>query len=139
MKRGRRVALAWPGSRSKLLFCCWALWVHVAAAPDDLVAEGKRAFDAGHFGEAARLFEKARESSSRCDIPFYLGLARYRLKQLDAAIIAFQAASQCDPKLLDAHIALGEAYAEKGDDNRALAAFENALKVQSGHEGALRA
>ena len=51
-----------------------------------------RAFDAGDYPAAIKLFEKAREESPRCDILLYLGLARYRLKQVDQALIAFQEA-----------------------------------------------
>jgi len=121
--------------RAGLASC--VLWFSLGAA-QNVVEEGKRAFDAGNYTEAVRLFEKAQQSSARCEIFFYLGLARYRLKQLDRAIINFRSAAECDPKLPEPHIALGEAYTQKGDDNRALAAFESALKAQPNHAGALR-
>src|ERR1041385_110097 len=79
--------------------------------------QAQRAFDAGRYAEAARLFEKAHQDSRRCDILFFLGMARYRMQQPDAALIAFQSAIQCDPKLLPAHLAMGEAYAERGNRN----------------------
>lgn len=65
--------------------------------------QAKRAFDAGNYAAAAQLFEKAHQESQRCEIPFYLGLARYRLKQTDAALIAFQVAVRCDPKMIPAY------------------------------------
>src|SRR5205085_7741720 len=102
------------------------------------VQEGKRAFDAGQYAVAARLFEKAHRESPSCDILLYLGLARYRLKQLDAALIAFQEAVQCDPKLVAAHVARGEAYAEKGNDVEALAAYQRALSLEPRNLDALR-
>src|SRR5690349_21738371 len=89
--------------------------------------QGKRAFDAGNYNEAARLFEKAHQSSPRCDILFFLGMARYRLNQVDDALISFQSAVQCDPKLVPARLALAEAYAERGNRDEALSAFTNVL------------
>jgi tetratricopeptide (TPR) repeat protein len=112
--------------------------VLVLPAGDQTLEEAKRAFDAGNYAAAARLFEKAHQVSPRCDIPFYLGLARYRLKQLDAALIAFQVAVQCDPKLVPAHLALGEAYAVKGNDGEALSAYLRALDLAPKNRSALQ-
>src|SRR5437867_9829353 len=95
-----------------------------------MLEQAKHAFDAGNYAAAAQLFEKAHQESPRCDIPFYLGLARYRLKQTAAALIAFQVAVQCDPKLVPAHLALGEAYTEKGNDGEALSAYLKALDLE---------
>src|SRR6266849_2725159 len=74
--------------------------------------QAKRAFDKGDYADAARLFEQAHQESPNCEVLFFLGLTRYRLKQPDAALIAFRSAVECDPKLLPAHLALAEAYAE---------------------------
>src|SRR5688500_237107 len=90
--------------------------------------QAKRAFDAGNYAAAAQLFEKAHQESPRCDTPFYLGLARYRLKELDAALIAFRVAVQCDPTLVPAYLALGEAYTERGNEGEALSAYLKALE-----------
>src|SRR2546429_8801521 len=68
----------------------------------------------------------------------YLGLARYRLKQVDAALIAFQEAVQCDRRLFTAHLALGKAYAGKGNDAEAIAAYERALSLEPRNREALR-
>src|SRR5437867_3380290 len=103
-----------------------------------MLEQAKRAFDAGNYAAAAQLFEKAHQESPRCDIPFYLGLARYRLKQTDAALIAFQVAVQCDPKLVPAHLALGEAYTQKGNDGEALSAYLKALDLEPRNHSALR-
>src|SRR5437660_10687438 len=100
--------------------------------------DAKRAFDRGDYAAAARLFEKAHQESRSCDILLYLGLARYRLKQADAALIAFQEAVQCDQRLLTAHLALGEAYAGKGNDVEAIAAYERALSLSPRNLDALR-
>src|ERR1043166_1370622 len=100
--------------------------------------QGKRAFDAGNYAEAARLFEKAHRSSPRCDILFFLGVARYRLHEPDASLIAFQSAVQCAPKLLPAHLAMAEAYTEKGNRDEALAAFNRVLSLDPNNSSALR-
>jgi tetratricopeptide (TPR) repeat protein len=80
-----------------------------------------------------------RQISPSCDILFFLGLTQYRLKQPDAALISFESAAQCDPKLLAAHLALGEAYTEKGNHSRALAAYSRVLKLEPRNTAALRA
>src|SRR5215831_12052979 len=98
-------------------------------ASGQAIEQGKRAFDAGNYAEAARLFEEAHQSSPQCDILFFLGMARYRLRQADAALISFQSAVQCDPKLLPAHLAMAEAYAERGNRDEALAAFARVLAI----------
>jgi tetratricopeptide (TPR) repeat protein len=98
----------------------------------------QRAFDAQRYAEAAELFETARQRDPACNISFYLGLARYRLHQVDAALIAFQEAANCDPKLTLAYIALGEAYAERGNDAEALAAYDRALRLEPENPSGLR-
>jgi tetratricopeptide (TPR) repeat protein len=100
--------------------------------------QAKRAFDAGEYATAAKLFEKAQQQSKGCDIGFYLGLARYRLKQTSEAIIAFQSAVQCDPKLIAAHLALAEAYTERANESEALTAYQRALKLDPANTRALR-
>src|ERR1044071_6285185 len=114
------------------------LLLAVSFAWSQALEQGKRAFDAGNYAEAARLFEKAHQSSQRCDILFFLGMARYRLQQPDAALIAFQSAVQCDPKLLPAHLALAEAYSERGNRDAALTAFTNVLRLDPQNGSALR-
>jgi len=116
-------------------FAASLVWLLSAQTLD----QAKRAFDAGDYADAARLFEKAYEASPRCDVLFYLGMTRYRLRQLDSAIMTFQGAVGCDPKLLAAHLALAEAYLEKGNDKEALRAYAGALEVQPNHADALRA
>jgi hypothetical protein len=46
----------------------------------------------GNYAEAARLFEKTHRESSNSEALFGLGLARYRLKQVDSAVISFRSA-----------------------------------------------
>jgi tetratricopeptide (TPR) repeat protein len=114
------------------------LAVAALLAGEQALEEAKRAFDAGNYARAVLLFQQAQESSHRCDIPFYLGLARYRLRQIDEALIAFQVAVRCDPKLVPAHLALGEAYGQKGNGGEALAAYLRVLDLEPNHAAALR-
>lgn len=109
----------------------------VSAAAGQSVENAKRAFDAGRYEEAARLFEQVHRATGRCDVRFFLGIARYRLGQVDAALVAFQAAGACDPKLAAAHLALAEAYLERGNEAGALTAFEKVLRVAPGNVDAL--
>ena len=67
-----------------------------------------------------------------------MGLDHYRNKQLDAAIIDFSSAAACNPRFVEAHIALGDALMVKGDDRRALEAYQAALKLRPDDEDALR-
>lgn len=100
--------------------------------------QAERAFDAGNYAAAVRLFEKAHQQSSRCDILFFLGMAHYRLKEVEPALISFRAAVQCDPKLVLAYVAMGEAYAEKGNTAEAAAAYTQALALDPKNPDALR-
>lgn len=104
-----------------------------------LLAQGQRAFNSSNYTQALKSFEEARKLSSDCAIPFFIGVTRYRLKQIDEAIVEFSSASACNPSMPDARIALAEAYAEKGDDNRALASYQAVLKLQPDNVEALRA
>ncbi len=110
----------------------------VSIAWGQALEQGKRAFDNGNYAEAARLFEKAHQSSKDCEILFFIGMARHRLGESDAALIAFQSAIQCNPKLFPAHDALAEAYYERGNPGEALAAYQRALALDPNHVPALR-
>jgi len=109
-----------------------------SAQAQSSLEQAKRAFDAQRYADAERLFEAARQSEPACDIAFYLGLTRYRLHHLDAALIAFQEAAKCDPKLTVAFIAMGEAYSELGNEGEAIAAYERALRLDPDNEAGLR-
>jgi tetratricopeptide (TPR) repeat protein len=98
----------------------------------------QRAFDARDYATAAELFEKAKASDLRCDADFYIGLARYHLNQLDAAVIAFKAAVQCDPKLIRANLALAEVYVVTHNDAEALRAYTQVLNAAPRDAAALR-
>jgi tetratricopeptide (TPR) repeat protein len=114
-----------------------ALTLIASFAWGQALEEAKRAFDKGDFAAAARLFEQAHKEAPRCEILFYLGLARYRLQQPDAALIAFRSAVECDPNLLPAHLAMAEAYNERHNDPEALAAYERVLGLDPKNTEAL--
>ena len=59
------------------------------------------------------------------------------MNQPDAALIAFQAAVQCDPKLVPALLALAEAYAARRNQTEALAAYTRVLSLDAKNRAAL--
>ncbi|MDQ6663186.1 MAG: tetratricopeptide repeat protein [Acidobacteriota bacterium] len=120
----------------RLVVLCLALTLNAAG---DRVDDGKTALASGRYKDAVRLLEQGPDSSRPCEASFYLGLARYRLKQLDRAIVELQVARHCDPASADILIAMAAVYADKGDDDRAVAAFDSALQLKPNHVEALRA
>lgn len=76
---------------------------------------------------------------SDCSKAFADGFKEYQRKDLSQALIAFRAAVQCDPKLVDAHLAIADIYAERGNDGEALAALLQALRIEPKNVLALRA
>lgn len=119
--------------------CATLLMASLLSAAGDRIAEGKAALMAGRYREAVRLLEHAPDGSPGCEGSYYLGLARYRLKQLDRAIVDLQVSSGCDPGNADPWLAIAAAYVDKGDDDRAVAAFDSALRLKPGDVDALRA
>lgn len=134
MKRTRPVLLAC----SSIVWWGWAAPTGVLRAGSDALSEARSAFASGRYTEVIPLLEKARQSASGCEIPFLLGLAHFRLKELEPALLELQSAAECDPRNAEIRTALGEACARKGDDNRALTAFEAALKIEPRQKAALR-
>ncbi|MEP6537256.1 MAG: tetratricopeptide repeat protein [Bryobacteraceae bacterium] len=121
------------------LFCCCLAAASLLNGADDRLSAGKTALAAGKFEEAVRLLQQDQADSARCEVSFYLGLARYRLRQLDQAIIALESAHRCNRDNADTLFALAVAYSDKGDDDRAVAAFDSAIKLRPDNLEALRA
>jgi superkiller protein 3 len=67
------------------------------------------------------------------------GLQEYQRKDLSKALITFRAAVQCDPKLVQAHLAIADIYAARGNEGEALAALLQALQIEPKNVLALRA
>ena len=101
--------------------------------------EAERAFDAGRYAEALEGFQRVQAESPRCEVYFFIGLAQYRLQRVDEAIASLASSVGCNPRFSLAQHALGDAYLAKGDDNRALAAYEAGLKIEPNDPEALRA
>jgi tetratricopeptide (TPR) repeat protein len=100
------------------------------------VTVGKKAFDRAQYEEAIRIWQSG--DPKDCDIPFYVGLAQYRLKRISAALVQFRTAVACAPNLLLPRVALAEATAASGDQNRALTHYEDALNIDPESIEALR-
>ncbi len=112
-----------------------ALWLIAASV---CAQDPKAAFDRGDYAGAIRLFEAANQRKPDCANALYIGLARYRLRQTTEALLSFQAAAQCDPKLVAAHLALGNAYEERRNDGEAIAAYLRILALDAKNVAALR-
>jgi tetratricopeptide (TPR) repeat protein len=66
-----------------------------------------------------------------------MGKIYYNEKQLyHEAVAAYQQAIAMDPKLLDAHLSLGELYEEKGLYQEAVARYQLVLTLEQNHPGA---
>ena len=108
----------------------------LAFAENAAVTAGKKAFDRAQYEEAIRIWQSG--DSKDCEVPFYIGLAQYRLKRISEALIQFRTAVSCAPNQLLPRIALAEALAASGDQNRAIAQYEEALKIDPKSIDALR-
>lgn len=106
------------------------------AAEDSFLAQGKKAFDEGRYEEAIAAWQKA--NGNQCEVPFYIGLAQFRLQRANEAIVQFSAAVECDKTKVPPKIALAEAYNAIGNTNRALSAYEETLKQAPDSVEALR-
>jgi tetratricopeptide (TPR) repeat protein len=107
-----------------------------APGENAIVTAGKRAFDRSSYEEAIRIWQSG--DPKDCALPFYIGLAEYRLKRVSAALVQFRTAVACDPNRLLPHIALAEATAASGDQIRALGHYEDALKIDPNSIEAVR-
>lgn len=79
------------------------------------------------------------QAAPDCARSFAAGVEEYNRKGLGRALIAFRAAVQCDPKLVQAHLWMADIYAERGNENEALAALLQALQFEPKNMLALRA
>jgi tetratricopeptide (TPR) repeat protein len=130
-------------SRTRNSCLCLLLWSVSSAAQTPTVQsnveKAEQAFNAGRYAEALDLFQRAEAASPSCELHFYVGMTQYRLQRLDEAISSFASSVACDPRFALGERALGDAYGTKGNDNRALAAYEAVLKIQPDDPETLRA
>ena len=105
------------------------------------ITEGKgvTGSDAIHQMTALLLALALGQTAPDCGKFFAAGLQEYQRKDLSKALIAFRAAVQCDPKLVQAHLAIADIYAERGNEGEALAALLQALQIEPKNVLALRA
>ncbi len=92
----------------------------------------------GQFDEAIEEYRKAL-TVEPTNARVYLGMGKiyYNEKQLyHEAVAAYQQAIALDPKLLDAHLSLGELYEEKGLYEEAVARYSHVLSLEPKHPGA---
>src|SRR5262245_10968044 len=79
------------------------------------------------------------QAAPDCGKSFAAGLQEYQRKDLSKALIAFRTAVQCDPKLVQAYLAIADIYAERGNESEALGALLQALEIDPKNVLALRA
>jgi superkiller protein 3 len=78
------------------------------------------------------------QAAPDCAKLFAAGLQEYQRKDLSQALISFRAAVQCDPKMVQAYLAIADIYAERGNEGEALAALLQALQIEPKNALALR-
>lgn len=105
-------------------------FAHVAAGadPSALFADGERAFAAGEYREALRLFEAAREAGSSGPSSYYnIGVCQYRLGEFAAAEATFARLADEFPAMRElAEYNRGLALRARGDTEAARVAFARA-------------
>lgn len=105
--------------------------------PDALHMSGVLAYQAGRYGEAARLIGQAmRAMPPNAGVHVNLGNALQADGRLQPAIDEFRAALALDPRLAVAWNNLGNALRLQGKNSAALDAFDQALSLDSGYTDA---
>src|SRR5688572_19525135 len=110
--------------------CMLLASARIACAQDGsaLFAEGERAFAAGEYGDALRLFTAAREAGSTGPSSYYnIGVCQYLLRDYDAAAGTFATLAAQFPAMRElAEYNRGLALRAGGDLDAARGAFERA-------------
>lgn len=110
-----------------------------AATPEELFADGVRAFDAGKLEEAAAAFQQALEGNPRLvNAQYNLGVVAERRADLPRAVAAYEAALKLDGRHTPTLLNLGKLYRLQDKFEKAIALYESALKApEREHEVAL--
>src|SRR4051794_6101771 len=124
--------------RLSLGLLCLAAVQQTPSSAVPSLQQGKEAFARGDYARAAALFESITDGTDACEASYYRGLSLQRLKEFNSAIVALQTSASCSSAAAP-HLALAEAWIAKGDDNRAAASLEAALRSEPRNAGALRA
>ena len=97
---------------------------------------GKLYYQWDFFDEAQKVLvqgaQYARDAEDLTDIYYYLGLSRSALKQTDGALEAYAQAVDARADNVQAKLQLAMAYADKGDDEKALELLEDFVKTGGG-------
>ena len=100
-------------------------------APNILVAMGNIFLLKKDATQAEGMYRKAL-AINKDHVPAHLGLGELNLKVLNKpkeAIVAYRRATEINPNLASAYLALGTAYAAAKQTDEAIAAFQNAAKL----------
>jgi tetratricopeptide (TPR) repeat protein len=106
---------------------------HVA----DLWAEsGWRLVEAGEYRRAAQAFAVARELNPK-QAAYWVGfgLSQVRRYRDDLALPALERAIEIDPSMTQAHVLLGDIYAQRGDVMAAARYYDTAFRQDPNHVG----
>jgi tetratricopeptide (TPR) repeat protein len=99
---------------------------------------------AGASGDAPRalwMAELAQKKAGQADVPLFRyqrGRALLALGQLDVAFAEIEAASRSEPRLVEAHLYLGDAWMRDQDAKKAEAFFRRALAAEPHNSRGLR-
>jgi tetratricopeptide (TPR) repeat protein len=112
------------------LCLCLPSWSALSQSPDastlqSYSAEGKKALEAGDYGEAERAFEKLRTlAPGIAEIHGQLGLIYFQERKFDQAVLALRKALQLNPELPRAGTLLALSLSELGHYEEALPGLE---------------
>ena len=102
----------------------------------DAVDQARRQFDAGHYGEAVDILNTRVEHAPRDAAAFFwLGRARFELRDYPGAITALERGVALNPDDSEYHRWLGRTYGEEADRKRS---FPLATRVRREFEHAVR-
>jgi tetratricopeptide (TPR) repeat protein/O-antigen ligase len=91
-----------------------------------------------HYERAAAYYSQAAVLGPQvAQIQREWGMVEQALDHLDLAIVHLERAAQLGPRVLDAHLLLGQAYLDRGDFDRAAEAYRQAVKLD--RDGVLKA
>ncbi|MDD2918846.1 tetratricopeptide repeat protein [Rhodoferax sp.] len=130
--------------RKALLFGCSAvlsaftLWSAQAAMRLDLIKQGDAQWAAGQLDAAQRTFEQAVQAEPR-SVKAHMKLAGLQLSRQEfaACIATYQRSIGLDANNDKAWLGLGFAYLHTGQNGLSLAAFNEAIRIEPGHQDKL--
>lgn len=133
-----------PSIQKTLLLGCstlitvFALWSAQAAMQPDLIKQGDQQWAAGQLDAAQRTFEQAVQAEPR-SVKAHMKLAGLQLSRQEfaACIATYQRTIGLDANNDKAWLGLGFAYLHTGQNGLSLAAFNEAVRIEPGHQDKL--